>query len=188
LQVCVSSSSLSVALPKPQSRAERAVVLSVFPVAPAGGATHKPANAAGPIFKGGAWKFRRRVRNSEVPLMRFAGVTVRPTRTIAKDSVQTYRRNTTANVARPEKPSRRLRVGEPCQNCRRQLTPCIRREADGTKHGKGLVAAYGRLLPVFRRSPILRSRPSSTLATETGQRGSLLRADLAASGDTGLHD
>jgi hypothetical protein len=160
------------------------VVLSVFLAGPAGGATHKLASAAEPIFKGGASKFRRRVRNSEVPLVRFAGVTVRPTRTIAKDSVQTYRRTTTANVARPEKPSRpaslRRRSLPVSKTVAGKLTPGISREADGTKRGKGLVAACVRLLPVFRRSPILRSRPSSTLATETGQRGSLLRADLAA--------
>ena len=69
----------------PKRRRERAGVLLVLLAAPAGGATRKPAGAAEPIFKGGAWKFQRRVRKGEVPLERFAGVTVGPTRTIANE-------------------------------------------------------------------------------------------------------
>jgi hypothetical protein len=75
--------SLFVELPK-RGR-ERAGVLLVSLAAPAGGATRKLAGAAEPIFKGGAWKFQRRVRKGEVPLEQFAGVTVGPTRTIAKE-------------------------------------------------------------------------------------------------------
>jgi hypothetical protein len=66
LRVYVSSRSLFVELPK--RRRERAGVLLVLLAAPAGGATRKPAGAAEPIFKGGAWKFQRRVRKGEVPL------------------------------------------------------------------------------------------------------------------------
>jgi hypothetical protein len=80
------------------------VVLLVLLAAPAGGATRKLESAAEPIFKGDAWKFQRCVRNSEVPQVRFAGVMVGPTRTIAKDRVQTYQRTTMVNVARLEKP------------------------------------------------------------------------------------
>jgi hypothetical protein len=69
------------------------VALLVFLAAPADGATRKLAGAAEPTFRGGAWKFQRGVRNSELPLMQFADVTVRPTRTIAKDGLQNVPKN-----------------------------------------------------------------------------------------------
>jgi len=69
----------------PKRRRERAGVLLVLLAAPADGETRKLAGAAEPIFKGGAWKFQRRVRKREVPPGQFAGVTVGPTRTIANE-------------------------------------------------------------------------------------------------------
>jgi hypothetical protein len=110
LQLYVSFTSVYVVLRKRLSRAGRAVALLVFLAAVVGGATHKLVSAAEPIFKGDAWKFQRRARNSEVPLLRFAGVTARPTPAIAKDAGQTHQRTTTVNVARPEKPSQSERL------------------------------------------------------------------------------
>ena len=60
------------------------MVLSVLLAAPAGGATRKLESAAERIFKGDALTFQRCVQKSEVQQVRFAGVTVGPTRTIAK--------------------------------------------------------------------------------------------------------